>query len=739
MPRKRSTAGKLEGAPAAAGPEEQPASLPAVPLAVFGLLVAAFLLRFYWGNEPRQTTLIFLFAPDRLLEMWCGGKFEFFSLLDRWPLWVLVATIVSGAWLSGRLLLELLGVTAALDRLERCVFATGIGFNLLSLYALAVGLLGGLQQRGLFVAPLVVVVVVSVALWLRETPGAQPVAQSSRPESFPHADDSRWYWWLLAAIPFALVMILGGMLPPWEYDVREYHLQTPKEWFQNGRVDFLSHNIYANMPLGSELTGLWAMALVGGPDGWWWGALAGKTVMACYSLVAAAGLVAFGRRIHSLASGVIAAVVYVSTPWIAWLASVGYNEGPVAMYALFAIFALWLAARKENQALATRFCILSGFCAGSAVACKYPPALFLMVPLAAWVGGARYLARTGPPAVVEHSSTTATRQSLIQAVVFLLAALAACGLWFGKNLALTSNPTYPLLYSVFDGRTRTPEKDRQWTRVHSPQPDRKGNRFSPRDLVNQVGWLLWGTRWASAALLPLAAMTWFARVQRPLTATIALWMLFVFAAWWLLTHRLDRFLVLLVPMASLLAGIGAVAVPHRAWRITTLGFVGWTALTQFVFVSIHPDNRYFAPLDAVRRDDLFLIYGGERLHPAHRWLNTHAKPGETVLLVGDAEPFELQIPAIYNTCFDDCQFTRLFRGRSREERLAALRAENIAYVFLHWSHLARFRSPGNYGYTSDYPTRELVHAELVGEQRLLEPIALPLLPEQGELFRVTSK
>jgi hypothetical protein len=501
------------------------------------------------------------------------------------------------------------------------------------------------------------------------------------------------------------------MLPPWEYDVREYHLQTPKEWFQNGRVDFLPHNIYANMPLGAELTGLWGMALVGGPDGWWWGALTGKTVMACYSLVAAAGLVALGRRVHSLAAGVIAAVTYVSTPWIAWLASVGYNEGPVAMYALLAIFAIWLAWRQQDHALATRLHLLAGFCVGSAVACKYPPLLFLVIPLATWVGGARFLARNKPQAVVDFvnhshpSFTTATRRALIHTAAFLLAAFAACGLWFGKNLALSNNPTYPLLYSVFDGRTRTPEKDRQWTRVHSPQPDATGQRFSARELLHQIGWLLWGTRWASAALLPLAAMSWFARAQRRLSGAIALWMLFVFAVWWLFTHRLDRFLVILVPLASLLAGIGAVAVPNLAWRMATLSFLLWTVATQFVFTSFHPDNRYFAPLDAVRRDELQLIYGGERLHPAHRWLNTYAQPGEAVLLVGDAEPFELEIPAIYNTCFDDCQFTRLFRDRSRDERLAALREEKIAYVFCHWPHLERFRSPGNYGYTSDYPTR----------------------------------
>jgi hypothetical protein len=736
-----------------AAAESQPPPMPVVPLVVFGVIAVTSLAMFYvyWGaDEPddaptraRRTAVIFLSAPDRLLEMWCGGKFEYFSLLDRWPLVLLVATILSGAWLSGRLLLEVLGVRAALDRLERAVFAIGIGLNLLSLYALAVGLFGGLQQRWLFVVPLVALLIASVALWLGKKTASEPMgnkedACSTRGDPFPGADDWRWYLWLAAALPFALVMILGGMLPPWEYDVREYHLQTPKEWFQNGRVDFLPHNIYANMPLGSELMGLWGMALVGGPDGWWWGALAGKTVMACYSLVAAAGLVALGRRVHSLAAGVIAAVIYVSTPWIAWLASVGYNEGPVAMYALLAIFALWLAARPEKLAFATRLYVVAGFCAGSAVACKYPPLLFLVIPLAAWVGGVGYLPRRevqrpadGP---INHRVHAA---SLIHTAVFLLAALAACGLWFGKNLALTNNPTYPLLYSLFDGRTRTPEKDRQWTRVHSPQPDAQGNRHSPRDLLTQIGWLLWGTRWASAALVPLAAMSFFAREQRRLIGAIALWMLFVFTTWWLFTHRLDRFLVLLVPLASLLAGIGAVAVSHFGWRVVTLSFVLWTAATQFVFVSIHPDNRYFAPLSAVRHDDLQLLYGGERLHPAHRWLNTYARPGECVLLLGDAEPFELEIPAIYNTCFDDCQFTRLFRGRSRAERLAALQAENIAYVFCHWPHLARFRRPGNYGYTSDYPTRELVHDELVG-QRLLEPIPLPLVPEQGELFRVTS-
>jgi hypothetical protein len=714
-----------------------------VLLVVFCLITLVYLVLFYVGSGPqsaqRQSALAFIFAPDSLFLMWCGGKLENFSILDRWPIALISLVILGAAWLAGRLLLLLLGVAPALDKLERFAFATGVGLNVLSLFALAVGVAGRLQSRWPFVTLLIALLIANAATWLRRSSNSPPidVLDSSPPEQAKDVDP-RWHWWLLAALPFAAVIILGGMLPPAAYDVREYHLQAPKEWYQNGRIDFLPHNIYANMPLGSELTSLWAMALIGGEDAWWWGALTGKTVMACYSLITAAALLALGRRIHSPAAGVVAAVLYLSTPWIVELAKTGYNEGPVALYALLAIYALWHAEHSARPALSWRFIALAGFCAGSAVACKYPPALFLVIPLLLWIAAHWSL-------VIGHWSFANLRTSLFHASLFLLAVLAASGLWFGKNVALTHNPTYPLLYSLFDGRTRTPEKDRQWTRVHSPQPDQYGNRFSLRDLANQISWLLWRTQWAAAAIVPLAAFAWLPQRDRGFIAAVAVWMLFAFTAWWLITHRLDRFLMLLMPFASLLAALGALALPHRAWRVATLSLLAAALIAQFPLIAITSDNRFFAPLEALRRDDPDLGYeGGRRLHPAHRWLNEHAQPGQRVLLVGDAEPFELKIPAVYNTCFDDCQFTRIFQGRSRADRLQTLQQEKIAFVFFHWPHLTRFRSPGNYGYTSDYPTPQLVHDELVAQQALLKKvdIKLPADPSQslpaelGELFQV---
>ena len=188
-----------------------------------------------------------------------------------------------------------------------------------------------------------------------------------------------------------------------------------------------------------------------------------------------------------------------------------------------------------------------------------------------------------------------------------------------------------------------------------------------------------------------------------------------------------------------LAALGALALAHPAWRMTTLAFVAVTCVLHFPLVTLHADNRYFAPLNMLRRDDRELSLQGLRVETAHRWLNEHAQAGEKVLLLADAEPFDLDLPAIYNTCFDDCQFTRIFKDRTRDERLALLREEKIAYVFCSWAHLARFRSPGNYGYTSDYPTPELVHNELVRDQQLLIPIDLGTDPASGELFRVAEK
>ena len=54
-----------------------------------------------------------------------------------------------------------------------------------------------------------------------------------------------------------------------------------------------------------------------------------------------------------------------------------------------------------------------------------------------------------------------------------------------------------------------------------------------------------------------------------------------------------------------------------------------------------------------------------------------------------------------------------------------------------WRELDRYRSPGNYGYSS-YVTRDLVRRELVAEQGLLRPLPLEDDPDSSEVYEVVG-
>ena len=143
-------------------------------------------------------------------------------------------------------------------------------------------------------------------------------------------------------------------------------------------------------------------------------------------------------------------------------------------------------------------------------------------------------------------------------------------------------------------------------------------------------------------------------------------------------------------------------------------------------------------LERLRRDEPIEPGDPSRVHPIHRYLNDKAAAGDRVLLVGDAQPFDLESSALYNTCFDECLFEGLIKDRTAAERRAALRRLQITFVLVSWREIDRYRSPGNYGFT-DYVTKKLVREELVRDQRILRPIPLNVDPEQAELFAVVRQ
>ncbi|HEX5446543.1 MAG TPA: hypothetical protein VFW87_22180, partial [Pirellulales bacterium] len=404
----------------------------------FLLLLAGYLVLFFSAELPslghglRRADLLKwrLLLPEQSMANWFGRPADVW-LRDRLPVMGIAAMAFAFAWLCGWLLMSVLRLDAGLTRLERGVFACGVGLNTISLYTLAVGLTVGFARAYFLIPAIGLVVAAGWRAWRRR--GRPNDASLAPPEQAVDWPTRGWLW---LAAPFIATIVLGAMLPPVDFDVREYHLQAPKEFYLQGHVGFLPHNVYANMALGSEMLSLLCMVLSGD---WWLGALAGKTLIAAFAPLTALALVAAGRRFFSNTVGVVAAVVYLSIPWVSLISTSGLVEGASAFYMLASFYALllWSDAAEAGAELpqakppadppapgpsSDRRLALAGFLAGAAVSCKYPAVLFVAAPLLVLVA---YRARSRP----------------VKAIAIVLIALSlGCGLWFIKNWLLTGNP-----------------------------------------------------------------------------------------------------------------------------------------------------------------------------------------------------------------------------------------------------------------------------------------------------------
>src|SRR5262249_51989759 len=155
-----------------------------------------------------------------------------------------------------------------------------------------------------------------------------------------------------------------------------YHLQAPKEYFLQGSIPFLAHNVYAGMPLGVEMLHLLGMEILGD---WWTGALAGQLLVACFAPATAILIARTTRRHVSPRAAWCAAVIYLTTPWVYRLAVIPYVEGPLCGYHA-ALLAVALRAGTTHPPDRERLWGVAGLLAGGATAFKYPAPVSALLP-----------------------------------------------------------------------------------------------------------------------------------------------------------------------------------------------------------------------------------------------------------------------------------------------------------------------------------------------------------------------
>jgi hypothetical protein len=710
-------------------------------------------------NNPDNNRLDLLIeTPSQLLDNIVPADVDPFGLRpsgwrylpQRFDLLGVAVSILGAAWGLGHLVLRLLRVRSREASAARTVFAFGAGLSGWSMVTLLLGLAGFLMR------PLFICLMAAGFLgecWCRWR-FDRATGDASEDQQAPE-----WRRWfsrasfvyplvVVTVSPFLLAMLLGAMLPSVDFDVKEYHLEGPKEYFQAGQITFLPHNVYTSFPFLTEMLSLLAMVLRGD---WFRGALAGKAVLMAFAPLTALGVYAAGRLIRP-SVGLCGALVYLTTPWVYRISIIAYAEGGLAFYLLATLLAVLsmtpIISRHVGDSRGGY--LLIGFLAGSAVACKYPGVLSVALPMGLAVAAAGLFC----PAITEPRLSRLPARARA-AGWFIAGAVVTFGPWALKNWWQTGNPVYPLLYSRFGGADWNAALNAKFRAGHAlPVEMLRTPSAWPGDLWRHLVDVAALSDWQSVLMFAFAPLSLLA-IRRPTQETAEtetgtnrtlqfLWFYaaWLFLMWWGLTHRIDRFWVPMLPVLALLAGIGVVALWLRTGELSRIDvrapvvLIGRTVLVVLVAVAVLFNlafvttglggyNAYLLNLNVARQ---------QAMTPSMRVLNNSLPEESRVLLVGDAAVFDAEFECVYNTVFDQSIFEDWFAAsttpgadgefqiRPAAEIRKTLRDHGITHVFVNWAEILRYREPGSYGYT-DFACpatfRRLVAMEL------LQPLALP--------------
>ncbi len=578
---------------------------------------------------------------------------------------------------------------------ERISLLLGSGLAVQSLVMLLAGYCGWISA-----APLVVAAGISLVLGFAGQRLAQRSiglirlsdgdARAAVTAGRQDARTERLLFWLIA-VPWSVYLLWGAMTPPTDFDVREYHLQGPKEWFQFGRIHYLRHNVYTSFPFLTEMLSLSGMAI---QRDWWSGALTGQLVLAVYQLLTCGIVVSAGRRWFGRGPGCLAGLIWLTTPWTLRISLIAYAEGSLSFYTTSAIVLSLILARVPAGGVRGRGLLLVGFLAGSAMASKYTGLLLAVLPIA--VGWCVWWLRTAGSPLALWRSTDCRRGFLREAGLYTAGVVLAVGPWLLKNAVETGNPVFPLGWSVFGGSEWNEPLNVRWKHAHGA-PEHSLSRVPQHFLDAAVR-----NKWTSPLLFGLAVpvlLLWRRSVELRMLLLATGW---GFLTWWALTHRIDRFWVPLVPLLSLLAGVCVLLSSAMWWRGLVLGSViaGTVFNLRFSTLALVGFHAGLMDLEGARqltiRSDL-------------QFLNQQLPKTARVLMVGEAEVFDADFALLYNTVFDDSVFEQLTGQAQPDEIVGRLRSAGVTHVLVNWREILRYRLPGSYGY-----------AEYVQPQRFAE-------------------
>jgi 4-amino-4-deoxy-L-arabinose transferase-like glycosyltransferase len=430
---------------------------------------------------------------------------------------------------------------------------------------------------------------------------------------------------LLALGSLVYTLLAHALLPPHEWDEIAYHMALAKLYVDAGGIIPVPFIVHSNWPMNTEM--VFSLGLLLGSDlmahlfTWW------------MSLWTAGGVYLLGKRFFERRIGLLASVLYLTTPLLSRLVGTGLIDVSLTYYGTGAILAY--AHYRRNRSLA--WIGLSGLFAGMAAGSKL-------------MGGAYPLILGFLIVVNALKSPRLDWRSLAKRVaVFGGLGFLMVGVWYLRSYAFTGNPIWPFLYKVFGGAYWDALGDEYhmesllkiWT-LDLP--------LSPRGFLASFYYVFFEPARLGGYAKGLGQLT------LGLVALSALWLLaprriprlgygllgaagLYYVLWFVLVSPQVRFLLVVLPILVTLAALSFYFLwdlfPSRIWR--------WVLAAVLVFL-LAREYPWFDPLDRDLVQSRMPYVTGQRpqeefldsrieVMPAFRYINSQLAPEAKVLLL----------------------------------------------------------------------------------------------------------
>ena len=488
--------------------------------------------------------------------------------------------------------------------LEEISLSFGLGLGILSVLVQLIGFAKGLNRFCLYSVLLMLCIISN-----REIKYFFSRLKSSFSERFSNLPDiSAFNKFLIMLMGVTIFLAFTGALaPPLNYDTLSYHLAFPKLYAKAGKIFFVPHNMYSNLPFGVEM--LYTLALVI-KDG-----ILAKLIHFFIGILCALTIFVLGRKYFSRKVGLLAAVIFYNMPAVCLSSTYAFNDLGLVLYGLLMLFCI-LNWSSRNEII---WLILAGVFCGFGISTKYTGALYFI-----------------PTALIFIVIfITLKREKVLKNIcknmlLFIFFVFLAFSPWLIKNLIYTHNPVYPLFYNILGGIDWNRELVQRFARFHISKDMNLLNIVSPL-------WKIPLDNQGSIVLLILPVL-FFAKLDRNIKILISYTVL-VFILWIFFTHRIIRFLIPCLSIASVLVAYTLVnfkksKIVSGLLYILVIGFLCWNT---FKFAATVGFNFFDVAYGKETKEEFllknFYQYG------VFKFINEELPDDSKILFIGENQGF----------------------------------------------------------------------------------------------------